>query len=231
MDGEVALQTLLRISVVSLEILAMAISLSAQQVRIANAGAIPNNAMIPPTILQSTLAPYTGEALNRSIEGVVTVQADIDAQGSIKVLRVVQGLGYGLDESATRAVANWVFSPALRNGVPIETVCLVDVYFNPRAENALRVGYGVSAPTVLHRVEPQYTAEARAAHANGVVVLQALVRKDGVIDILRVVRGLGYGLTESAIEALQQWKLKPGLGQSGQPVDISLNIEINFHLK
>jgi TonB family protein len=93
-----------------------------------------------------------------------------------------------------------------------------------------RVGGGVSAPTVIHRIEPQYSEEARKARYQGTVVLEAIVRKDGTCDIIRVVRSLGFGLDENAMEALKQWRFRPGM-RNGMPVDISLNIEVNFNLR
>jgi protein TonB len=93
-----------------------------------------------------------------------------------------------------------------------------------------RVGGGVSAPSVVFRVEPTYSEEARKAKYQGVVVLSAIVRKDGTIEIQRVVRGLGLGLDENAIAALRQWKFRPGM-KNGIPVDVALNIEVNFSLR
>jgi len=93
-----------------------------------------------------------------------------------------------------------------------------------------RVGGGVSAPSIVYRVEPTYSEEARKAKYQGVVVLSAIVRKDGTIEILKVVRGLGLGLDENAISALKQWKFRPGM-KNGVPVDVALNIEVNFSLR
>lgn len=93
-----------------------------------------------------------------------------------------------------------------------------------------RVGGGVSSPIVIYRVEPIYSEEARKAKYQGVVVLQAIVRKDGNIEILKVVRGLGLGLDENAIAALKQWKFRPAT-RNGVPVDVALNIEVNFSLR
>jgi periplasmic protein TonB len=93
-----------------------------------------------------------------------------------------------------------------------------------------RVGGGVSAPSVIYRVEPTYSEEARKAKYQGVVVLSAIVRKDGSIEILKVVRGLGLGLDENAVQALKQWKFRPGM-RNGIPVDVALNIEVNFSLR
>jgi TonB family protein len=93
-----------------------------------------------------------------------------------------------------------------------------------------RVGGGVSAPSIVYRVEPTYSEEARKAKYQGVVVLSAIVRKDGTIEIVKVVRGLGLGLDENAIQALKQWKFRPGM-KNGVPVDVALNIEVNFSLR
>jgi len=92
------------------------------------------------------------------------------------------------------------------------------------------VGGGVSPPTVLQRVEPQYSEEGRKARYQGTVVLEAIVRRDGTVDIQRIVRSLGFGLDENAIQALKQWRFRPGM-RNGVPVDVSLNIEVNFNLR
>lgn len=92
------------------------------------------------------------------------------------------------------------------------------------------VGGGVTPPTVVSRVEPQYSEEARKARYQGTVVLEAIVKRDGTVDILRVVRSLGFGLDENAIQALRQWRFKPGM-RNGVPVDVALNIEVNFNLR
>jgi TonB family protein len=93
-----------------------------------------------------------------------------------------------------------------------------------------RVGGGVSPPTILSRVEPQYSEEARKARFQGTVVLEAIVKRDGTVDILRVVRSLGFGLDENAIQALKQWRFRPGM-KNGIAVDVALNIEVNFNLR
>lgn len=90
-----------------------------QYVRIANAGSIPNGAMVAPTIIKSTLPAYTREAHRRGLDGVVTLQARVDTEGQIEILRIIRS--FGLDESAISAVREWVFSPALRNGVPVRS--------------------------------------------------------------------------------------------------------------
>ena len=72
--------------------------------------------------------------------------------------------------------------------------------------------------------------EARLARLNGTVVLQVVVKNDGTVDVIRVVHGLPLGLTDSAVEAIKQWKFRPGK-KDGHDVDLALNIEINFNLQ
>jgi len=91
------------------------------------------------------------------------------------------------------------------------------------------VSADITPPTVLSRVEPQYSEEARRARCHGTVALEAVVKRDGTVDILRVVRGLGFGLDENAVQALKQWRFKPGT--KNVPIDVALNIEVNFNLR
>ena len=85
------------------------------------------------------------------------------------------------------------------------------------------VGSGVKPPRVKSRVQPQHTDIARNARVMGTVLLEAIVRKTGAVDIIRVIRPLGFGLEENAAEALSQWMFEPGT-KMGEPVDESLYI-------
>jgi TonB family protein len=92
------------------------------------------------------------------------------------------------------------------------------------------VGNGVRPPQVLFEPLPAYTEEARKAHAEGIVLVQAVIRKDGSVDSFKVLRGLGYGLDESAITTIaSKWRFKPGT-LNGSPVDVQANIEVSFRL-
>jgi periplasmic protein TonB len=92
-----------------------------------------------------------------------------------------------------------------------------------------RVGSGASAPQVLFKVDPEYSEEARKAKYSGTVVLQLVVDPSGHGREIRVIRSLGLGLDEKAIEAVNKWKFRPGL-RNGQPVAVMATIEVNFRL-
>ncbi len=92
-----------------------------------------------------------------------------------------------------------------------------------------RVGGGVTAPSLLHKVEPEYSEEARKAKFQGVVVLYVEVDPAGRAQNVRVVRSLGLGLDEKAIEAVKLWKFRPGY-RDGRPVTVAATIEVAFRL-
>jgi TonB family protein len=92
-----------------------------------------------------------------------------------------------------------------------------------------RVGGGVSAPVVLHSVDPEFSDEARRAKYQGVVVIQIIVDAQGNPVNPKVVRALGMGLDEKAIEAVKQFKFKPAM-KDGHPVPVMMAVEINFRL-
>ena len=92
-----------------------------------------------------------------------------------------------------------------------------------------RVGGGVSAPVLVFKKEPEYSEEARKAKYQGTVVLYVEVEPDGHPTNIRVLRSLGLGLDEKAIEAVRQWKFKPGY-KDGRPVTVAATIEVNFRL-
>jgi periplasmic protein TonB len=97
-------------------------------------------------------------------------------------------------------------------------------------DGTYHVGGGVTSPTVLSRVEPEYSEEARKARYEGTVLLEAIIRKDGRIDTIRLLRSLGFGLDQNAIDALKKWRFHPGL-KDGKPVDVMLNIAVSFNLR
>ncbi|MCX6604316.1 MAG: TonB family protein [Acidobacteria bacterium] len=92
-----------------------------------------------------------------------------------------------------------------------------------------RIGGGVSAPSLLSKVEPEYSEEARKAKFQGTVVLYVVVDEKGQPQQLRVVRPLGLGLDEKAIEAVQKWRFRPGF-KDGKPVPVAATVEVNFRL-
>lgn len=92
-----------------------------------------------------------------------------------------------------------------------------------------RVGGGVSAPVLVNKTEPEYSEEARKAKHQGTVMLYVQIDTSGKATNVQVVRSLGLGLDEKAMEAVKKWKFKPGY-KDGKPVTVEAQIEVNFRL-
>jgi TonB family protein len=93
-----------------------------------------------------------------------------------------------------------------------------------------RVGGGVSAPVVIFEPEAEFSDEARRAKYQGVVVVSIIVDAQGNPQNPRVVRALGMGLDEKAIEAVRKYKIKPAMKDGKTPVPVMMSVEINFRL-
>jgi TonB family protein len=89
---------------------------------------------------------------------------------------------------------------------------------------------GVTPPRPVQQPLPLYTDSARRWGIEGHVLLEALVLEDGSIANAKVIRGLGYGLDESAVLTIQdRWKFQPGT-LDGEAVPVKATIEVNFRL-
>ena len=138
-------------------------------------------------------------------------------------------IGQGVPQDLTKATTNpWPQLPHASPKVhqrpqlaPVPSPDSADIHF---------VSENVTTPTVLSRIEPIYSEEARRANVEGTVELSAVIRKDGSIEVVKVLRGLGLGLDENAIKALKKWRFRPGM-KDGRPVDVALNIEVRFSLR
>jgi TonB family protein len=93
----------------------------------------------------------------------------------------------------------------------------------------MSVGGGVSAPEVIHSVQPQFTPEARSQNFQGVVAVQLIVDTQGFPQAVRLVRHLGMGLDEEAIAAVKQYKFRPAMYE-GHAVSVQMVIDVDFRL-
>ncbi len=97
------------------------------------------------------------------------------------------------------------------------------------APRIYHVGGDVSAPQLIFSVDPDYSAEAKRARYQGVCVISLVVDAEGNPQRVQVVRHLGKGLDQKAVEAVKQYRFKPGM-LHGNPVAVQVNIEVNFRL-
>jgi TonB family protein len=105
-----------------------------------------------------------------------------------------------------------------------------------RSDNAGSVGpvysiskEGVKYPQSVYTPEPEFSEKARRAKYQGTVILNIVVDKEGNVSRIKLVRPLGMGLDENAMEGLKTWRFKPAT-RNGQPVAVEMNIEVAFNL-
>ena len=97
------------------------------------------------------------------------------------------------------------------------------------AQQAEKVGANVTAPKLTYKVEPSYEPSAKDDKIEGPVVLSIVVTKEGLADQIVVKTSLDPRLDEKAIEAVKQWRFKPGQ-KNGEDVNVQATIQVNFRL-
>ncbi len=94
----------------------------------------------------------------------------------------------------------------------------------------IRVGGDVKPPEKIVFPSPQYTEIARKARIQGVVIVEAIIDKEGNVTNVKVLKGLPMGLDQSAVDAVKRWKFKPAT-LNGKPVAVIYNLTVNFQLQ
>jgi TonB family protein len=89
---------------------------------------------------------------------------------------------------------------------------------------------GGTQPEEVDRVVPQYPAMARRAGVAGSVVIRGIVRRDGSIDDVEVIKDLPYGLGDAARDAVRRWRFRPATFH-GEPIDVYYTVTVNFRLQ
>jgi TonB family protein len=84
---------------------------------------------VPAEILSKPTPIYTQEARSLRIEGEVLLEVVLEASGSLRVVKVVRGLGHGLDDNAVKAAEQIRFKPAMRDGQPADSTVVLHIIF------------------------------------------------------------------------------------------------------
>lgn len=87
---------------------------------------------------------------------------------------------------------------------------------------------GVTAPKILFKPESEFSDPARKLHLKGVVGLQVVVDDAGRVSDLNIVKPMGAGLDENAVNTVRTWRFAPAT-KDGRPVAVAVYIEVDFH--
>ena len=157
----------------------------------------------------------------------VAVEFTVHKDGTLDELKLAESSGDAeADQAALDAIRNaspLVALPAEFKGGSLRLRCRMDAFF-PFYAN------GITPPQVIPpQVNAEYSDEARRKHVEGTVLLSLLVTTDGKPTDIKVIRPLGSGLDEQAIEAVQKWRFHPAM-KDGNPVEQTISVEVSFHL-
>jgi TonB family protein len=190
-------------------------------------------------------------------QAAVTLSFDVDQHGLPVKFQIVRASNPIWEDEAIAVVRGWRFAPAVKDGLPVSAPCTVDLIWGqktltswalaqirvamnstppsenpdaPAARGAVATGGDQSSKlVVLYTAEALYTDEARRAKREGAVSLSLVVGEDGVPRDIRVLRPLGMGLDEKAIESVSQWRFQPSR-LNGRPAAVTTTVEVNFRL-
>jgi TonB family protein len=143
-----------------------------------------------------------------------------------------------VDSKADKNPSRWLRSlPEQRLGPPYESgrkIILLTIE-TPQPNSAVDVshlehlGGKVSAPVPMNQVEAEFSDEAKSAKYQGVSIISVVVDAHGMPQDARVVRAVGMGLDQKALEAVGRYRFKPAM-KDGVPVPVMITVEVNFRL-
>ena len=203
--------------------------------------------MAPGTIVSpAPVYPCRGKG-GGDTQGVVELNATVTSAGTVANIADVSGPQV-LRQSAIDAVMQWQFKQP-DDGKSVAGVTNIKFIYQlpsqlpgmppvsgpaPPAEEAAagvkQYGGNVTAPLQIYRVDPEYTDLARTDKVQGTVTVSLVVDEHGVPQHVKVVRGLGDGLDEKAVDAVKQDRFRPGR-ENDKPVPVFLYYKVDFALK
>lgn len=163
---------------------------------------------------------FTDKALDNDAYGTVRLRVVLSSKGLVTDMSVVKGLPDGLTERAIEAAGHIRFTPARRYGHAVSQYATLDYDFFNDEEADRKV-------EILEQPQPAYTEAARRNRTAGRVVISAYFRKDGTVELRRVLESLSDGLTEKALEALARIKFVPA-EIKGRKVTAARKVEYVF---
>jgi TonB family protein len=181
----------------------------------------------PPVVAHRVEPEYSPEARAAGLEGNLTLYVEVETDGRPANVRVIQGLGMGLDENAMTAVLQWRFEPAMVSGAPTKIAQSVELPFrlNPGGVwRVLHTAYAVARED-SYSVEPiekpvliayKHPQDEACGASGDLVVLQIEVNRQGEPSAIRIVHASSAAAGSAVSAAAEAWKFQSPLG-GGQP--------------
>ena len=197
-----------------------------------------------PGMMSSIVHPvYPPDAKAAGIQGSVVLHATITKTGTVENVTVVGG-SQELRQSAIDAVSQWKYNPRLKDGEPVVWETTIGVNYTlpsltpvvgpvPPADEAAagvkQYGGDVTRPLPIYEPGPEYTELARTDKVQGAVTISLVVDEHGQPQHVQVVRGLGDGLDEKAVDAVKRYQFRPAK-ENDKPVAVFVYLPVDFKL-
>ena len=172
----------------------------------------PAKAAAPENIKRATVVAAPLEAPTEIPPAPATNAA---GTGTSSAAGVVGGVENGIEGGVSEGIAGGIVG-----GV-------VDAPPPPPQTGPVRIGGKITAPALVKRVDPAYSAVAAGAHLSGMAILEAVVDELGAVQSVKVLRSAHPILDREAVDALRQWRYKP-LVLNGDPSSFVLTVTFNF---
>lgn len=121
----------------------------------------------------------------------------------------------------------------LLNAVPLLPPSVASAMVDPAGDyyyEALRVGGKVTKPRKVYAPQPVYTEKARKSRVQGIVIVEAIIGRDGCLNDMHVLKGLPDGLDRAALMALSNWVFDPAT-LDGKPVKVYYTLTVSFKVQ
>ena len=198
---------------------------------------------IQPLLVKEVTPSYPAQLKGTGIEGTVRLECIVREDGTTGEARVIAAVHPVLDREALKALGEWRYLPARKDGKPVPMRVDVEIVFlrepdsgpegrEPKgpllgSPDVHEPGNGVTMPTVVRERKPSYTAGAMRAGVRGRVKLECVVLPDGTVGHVRILKRLHPDQDEEAVRALRQWRFKPG-AKDGVAVPVRVEVEMTF---
>ncbi len=184
----------------------------------------------PVCIIERVQPIYPPGQAQSDLHGEVLVSLTVDTKGQVKNPVVVSSFNPAFDEPALAAIRQWRFKPGRRNGVSINARMEIPIQFSLHGEQDGEKSGLDEPPRAFKRAPPLYPFAQRRNGVGGEVLVDFIVDAEGQVKDPSVVRSLNPAFNQPALDAVRQWKFKPGR-RNGVPVATHMQVPIAFQIE
>ncbi len=201
--------------------------------------------IVTPVVIERAAVEYPVNVPEGAIDGLTVLKLVVGTDGLATDISVVSSHGDAFDQAAIDAIRRSKFDPGTLNGDPVPVHIFARVRFfadkretYPRIVAHFGLGAGPGAlstrnydkpPIAIYMAPAEFSERARKAKYQGVALVSAIINEEGLPTDVKVIRSLGMGLDEKAIESVYRSRFRPAT-KDGAPVAAQITIEVNFRL-